>query len=179
MTHRFTARTGGALTAAALAAAFLTAGCGGGNGDGEVGGGGDGGAVSRPPSPSPSETAQESDPSTREGIEGARAALQAFLRGQAAGDDAVCRYVAQGGDFLRGPALRGDCPAGVRGTPHWLRPREREALRTVIVKGGRLSGGGAVIPFSALRWTSGSMTERTLQGEFTLRHNGEVWQIVE
>jgi hypothetical protein len=48
----------------------------------------------------------------------------------------------------------------------------------VTVKGGRLSGAEAVIPFSALHYTSGALTERTLQDEFTLRRDGEIWQIV-
>ncbi|WP_141577582.1 hypothetical protein [Actinomadura sp. WMMA1423] len=180
MTHRSDARAaGGALAAAALAAALLTAGCGGENAGGAGRGGGDGaGEAAGSPSPSPSETAQNSDPGAPEGIEGARAALQAFLRGQADGNPAVCRYVAQGGAFVRGPALRGDCPAGVRNTPHWLRPRERQALRTVSVRGGRLAGGKAVIPFSALHWTSGTMSESTLQSEFTLRRHEGLWQIV-
>ncbi|MEV4007828.1 hypothetical protein [Actinomadura sp. NPDC049753] len=173
MALRFTSRAVGALAVTALATTFLTSGCGGDDKDG-------GDEVFRPPSQSPSATAQEdTDPGAQEGIEGARAALQAFLRGQASGDQAVCRYVAEDGAFVRGPALRGDCPAGVRNTPHLVRPQERQALRTLTVKGGRLSGEEAVIPFSALHWTSGSMTERTLQGEFTLRHNGEIWQIVE
>lgn len=172
MALRFTSRAVGALAVTALATTFLTSGCGGDDKDG-------GSKTFRPPSSSPSATVQEdTDPGTREGIEGARAALQAFLRGQAAGDQGVCRYVAKDGDFLRGPALRGDCPAGVRNTPHLLRPQERQALRTVSVKGGRLADEEAVIPFSALHAQSGSMTERTLQDEFTLRHNGEIWQIV-
>jgi hypothetical protein len=172
MALRFTSRALSALTVTALAMAFLASGCGGNDKDG-------GGEVFRPPSPSSSPTAQEdSDPGAREGIEGARAALQAFLRGQAAGDQSVCRYVAKDGGFVRGPALRGDCPSGVRDTPHLVRPQERQALRTLTVKGGRLAGEEAVIPFSALHWTSGAMTERTLQGEFTLRRNEETWQIV-
>ncbi|GAA4302722.1 hypothetical protein BJY14_001995 [Actinomadura luteofluorescens] len=172
MALRFTPRAGGALAVTALAMAFLASACGGDDKDG-------GDEVFRPPSPSPTSSAQQdTDPGAQEGIEGARAALQAFLRGQAAGDPAVCRYVAKDGDFLEGQPLNGDCPAGVRNTPHFLRPQERQALRTLTVKGGRLSGEEAVIPFSALHWTSGSMVERTLQSEFTLRHDGEVWQIV-
>ncbi|MGI5203362.1 hypothetical protein ACQEU6_17520 [Spirillospora sp. CA-108201] len=172
MALRFTSRAVGALAVTALATTFLASGCSGDDKDG-------GNKVFRPPPSSPSTTAQEdTDPGAREGIEGAKAALQAFLRGQAAGDQGVCRYVAEDGDFLRGPALRGDCAAGVRNTPHLVRPQERQALRTVSVKGGRLAGEEAVIPFSALHWGSGTMTERTLQGEFTLHHNGEIWQIV-
>jgi hypothetical protein len=172
MALRFTPRAAGALAVTALALAFLTSGCSGDDKDGD-------GEVFRPPSPSPSQTVQEdTDPGAREGIAGARAALQAFLRGQAAGDQAVCRYVAKDSDFVRGPALRGDCPNGVRNTPHLVRPQERQALRTVTVKGGRLSGEEAVIPFSALHYTSGALTERTLQDEFTLRRDGEIWQIV-
>ncbi|MGI5416146.1 hypothetical protein [Actinomadura luteofluorescens] len=172
MALRFTPRAGGALAVTALAMAFLASGCGGDDKDG-------GDEVFQQPSSSPTPTAQQdTDPGAQEGIEGARAALQAFLRGQAAGDQSVCRYVAKDGDFLRGPALGGDCPTGVRNTPHFVRPQERQALRTLTVKGGRLSGEEAVIPFSALHYTSGAMTERTLQSEFTLRHDGEVWQIV-
>ncbi|NDU77432.1 hypothetical protein GWI34_33155 [Actinomadura sp. DSM 109109] len=172
MALRFTSRAGGAFAVTALAMAFLATGCGGDDKDGDD-------KVYRPPSPSPSATAQQdTDPGAKKGIEGARAALQAFLRGQAAGDPAVCRYVARDGDFVRGPGLRGDCPTGVRDTPHLVRPQERQALRTVTVKGGSLSGEEAVIPFSALHWESGAMTVRTLQDEFVLRRDGELWKIV-
>ncbi|MFD0691245.1 hypothetical protein [Actinomadura fibrosa] len=131
------------------------------------------------PSPSASRPAAETpDPGGQDGIAGAQAALQAFLRGQAAGDAGVCRYVAPGGAFVKGPALRGNCPEGVKSTPHLLRPQEQQAMRSVVVHGGRLSGEEAVIPFSALHWTAGSMTASTLQPRFVLRRSEGTWQIV-
>ncbi|MFD0541408.1 hypothetical protein ACFQY7_53950 [Actinomadura luteofluorescens] len=85
MALRFTPRAGGALAVTALAMAFLASACGGDDKDG-------GDEVFRPPSPSPTSSAQQdTDPGAQEGIEGARAALQAFLRGQAA---ATRRYAA-------------------------------------------------------------------------------------
>lgn len=122
----------------------------------------------------------EQDPGSAPGLPGARAALKAFLQGQAAGDPSVCRYVAADSEFVKGPALRGDCEKGVKDTPKFLRPRERQALSQVQVNGGELSEPDeAVLPFSGLRWSAGHMTERTLQPEFVLRRNDEsVWQIV-
>ncbi|WP_242885018.1 hypothetical protein [Actinomadura litoris] len=153
-----------------LAVALLAAACGGDGSDkAEV--------YTPPPSPKATPTVATPDPAAREGIEGARAALQTFLRGQAAGDAAVCRYVAPDSPFFKGPPIGGDCTIGVRNIPHLLRPQERQALRTVVVTGGRLKGEEAVIPFSALRWTAGSMEESTLQPRFTLRRDDENWQI--
>ncbi|HEY8482465.1 MAG TPA: hypothetical protein VIL71_21785, partial [Spirillospora sp.] len=122
----------------------------------------------------------EEDPGSAPGLPGARAALKAFLQGQAKGDPSVCRYVAPDSDFVDGPALRGDCRTGVKNTPKFLRPKERLALSRVQVTGGKLNGPDeAVLPFSGLRWSEGDMTERTLQPEFVLRRNGEsLWQIV-
>ncbi|WP_067461550.1 hypothetical protein [Actinomadura macra] len=167
MAHASLVRSG----CAALSISLLAAACGGGDSEG--------GKVYTPPAEAtPKLTAAAPDPGARNGIGGARAALQAFLRGQAAGDTAVCRYVAAGEDFVQGPALKGNCPRGVQNTPHVLRPQERQALRTVVVTGGRLRGEDAVIPFAALHWTAGSMTVSTLQERFVLRRAEETWQIV-
>ncbi|WP_165495446.1 hypothetical protein [Actinomadura roseirufa] len=171
MAYRSPERGGALLTGALLTVPFLMAGCGGDDHPkAET-------VFTVPSSPTPS-AAVETAPGTQPGIEGARAALRAFLRGQAAGDPAVCRYVAEGGAFVKGPALRGDCPQGVRNTPHLVRPMERQALRTVEVGGGRIVGEEALIPFSSLRWTSGSMTVSTLQAEYTLQRENGNWQIV-
>ncbi|MFI0485291.1 hypothetical protein [Actinomadura sp. 9N215] len=174
MARRLLASGGAALIGTSLAIGFLTA-CG----DESPGEASPPSASLSPASPASSAPATRApDPGAQPGIQGARAALQQFLRGQAAGDQAVCRYVAAGGAFVRGPALKGDCPRGVRLTPHLLRPRERRAMRTVTVTGGDLRDGMAVIPFSALNWTRGAMSVETLQSEFALRHNGKIWQIV-
>ncbi|TDD73320.1 hypothetical protein [Actinomadura rubrisoli] len=170
MAHRTLVRSGCVL----IAVAALAAACGG-----DDGGDSDAKKVyTVPSSATPKPAADAPDPGARDGIEGARAALQAFLRGQARGDAAVCRYVADGSAFLKGPALKGNCPLGVKNTVHVVRPLERQALRTVVVTGGRLSGEDAVIPFSALHWTSGTMTVSTLQPRFTLRRAEGTWQIV-
>ncbi|MEO3828539.1 hypothetical protein [Actinomadura sp. B10D3] len=155
---------------------------------GACGGSGDGKPTAAPspkqvsPTASPSETTDSvnEDPGAKEGIEGARAALGAFLKGQAAGDSSVCRYVAEGGDFVTGPALKGDCRKGVRTSPHLFRPRERLALSEVLVTGGRITKSGeAELPFSGLRWSDGHMSESTLQPTFVLRRSDEgVWQII-
>ncbi|WP_242901393.1 hypothetical protein [Actinomadura terrae] len=154
-----------------LVVALLAAACGGDDSDKAEK------VYTPPPTPKATPTAAAPDPASGEGIEGARAALQAFLRGQAAGDEAVCRYVAPDSPFFKGPPIGGDCAIGVKNMPHVLRPQERQALRTVVVTGGRLKGEEAVIPFSALHWTAGSMTEKTLQARFTLRRDEENWQI--
>ncbi|MFG2016531.1 hypothetical protein [Actinomadura geliboluensis] len=176
MTHRKAAVRGLLLIATAMLGA---AACGGGSDDGEADATP---AATRPAPPSPAETTEppETDPGAEPGIRGARAALQAFLRGQAAGDTSVCRYVAKDSDFLNGPALRGDCRKGVKDTPHLLRPRERLALRRVLATGGKITKRDeAVLPFSGLRWTDGHLTESALQPEFVLRRDGEgMWQIV-
>ncbi len=156
---------------------------------GACGGSDDDGGASAAPSPkqvsptaSPSETTDpvKEDPGAEEGIEGARAALSAFLRGQAAGDSSVCRYVAEDGDFVTGPALKGDCRKGVRTSPHFFRPRERLALGQILATGGRITKSGeAELPFSGLRWTDGHLSEQTLQPAFVLRRSDEgVWQII-
>ncbi|MFC4050909.1 hypothetical protein ACFOY4_14555 [Actinomadura syzygii] len=192
MTRRFTAPAGRGrqgLAGTALALAFLAtlAGCGGGDSGGSKGAeAGASSAASPTPSSaaptgaetSPKPVERSTDPAMQPGIKGARQALQAFLRGQAAGDPAVCRYVAPGEKFVRSDALKGNCERGVRNTPHLVRPAEREALRTVTVKGGRIVGEEAVIPFSALHWTSGSMVASTLQDKFILRRENQLWQIV-
>jgi hypothetical protein len=122
----------------------------------------------------------ELDPGSAPGLPGARAALKGFLQGQAEGESAVCRYVAEGGEFVNGPALRGNCTRGVKNTPHFLRPKERQALGQIMVNGGKISkSGDAVLPFSGLSWTEGHLTVRTLQAEFVLRRNTEgLWQII-
>jgi hypothetical protein len=122
----------------------------------------------------------ELDPGSKAGLPGARAALKAFLQGQAKGESLVCRYVAKDGDFVNGPALRGNCTKGVKDTPHFLRPKERQALGQILVNGGKINkSGDAVLPFSGLSWTEGHLTERTLQSEFVLRRNAEgMWQII-
>ncbi|QXJ24871.1 hypothetical protein AGRA3207_006280 [Actinomadura graeca] len=175
MAHASLVRSG----CASLAISLLAAACGGGGDDAE------GRKVYTPPASatpggtaSPQATATAPDPGAVDGIGGARAALQAFLRGQAAGDAAVCRYVAVNEAFVNGPALKGDCTRGVENTPHVLRPQERQAMRTVVVTGGRLRDGDAVIPFTALHWTSGNMTVNTLQDTFILRRTKLAWQIV-
>ncbi|TYB43321.1 hypothetical protein [Actinomadura chibensis] len=194
MARRFAAHAGHGphgLAGTALALAFLAAALTGCSGDDSGGGskGAEAGASSAasPTASSGEPTGAESspkpverstDPAMQPGIKGARQALQAFLRGQAAGDPAVCRYVAPGGKFVRGDALKGNCERGVRNTPHLVRPAEREALRTVTVKGGRIVGEEAVIPFNALHWTSGSMVASTLQDKFVLRRENQLWQIV-
>lgn len=152
-------------------------------------GGSDDPKASATPSPkhsaqtaAPAETADpvQADPGAAEGLEGARAALKAFLRGQAAGDSSVCRYVAEDSDFVNGPALKGDCRKGVRTSPHFFRPKERLALSQVLVTGGKTTESDeAVLPFSGLRWTDGHLSESTLQPEFVLRRSAEGrWQII-
>src|SRR5690349_16870020 len=71
------------------------------------------------PTTKPPETTEspQEDPGAASGLSGARAALKAFLRGQAAGDSSVCRYVAEDSDFVNSPALKGDCRKGVKTTP--------------------------------------------------------------
>jgi len=131
------------------------------------------------PTAAPSPTASD-HPGSLRGIEGARSALQAFLRAQAEGDQTGCRYVAPGGAFEKGPALLGDCVAGMRRSVHFLRPREREAMETIVVSGGRIANGEAVMPFDGLRYTRGNLTVASLQDRFVLRWNEkkDVWQIV-
>lgn len=185
MPRRTGARACCGLAGTALALAFLT-GCDGGDSGGDSTGAQAGASASAAVSPGAAGEAptgtpkaeRPADPGMRAGIEGARAALKAFLRGQAAGDAAVCRYVAPDGEFVRNDALKGNCERGVRNTPHLVRPAEREALRTVTVTGGRIEGEEAVIPFSALKWTSGAMVEKTLQDKFVLRRENQLWQIV-
>jgi hypothetical protein len=120
------------------------------------------------------------DPGAAPGLPGARAALKAFLQGQAEGDSSVCRYVVKDSDFVNSPALKGDCRKGVRNTPHFLRPKERQALGQVMVTGGKITKPGeAVLPFSGLRWTDGHLAESTLQATFVLRRGDEgMWQII-
>jgi hypothetical protein len=128
---------------------------------------------SAPPSPP---TPPPADP-TQAGLPGARAALQIVLRAQAQGDSSACRYIAPGSPFVRGKALRGDCVKGMREFPHFLRPREREALWSVTVEGGRCThDSDAVIPFSALRYPSGRLT--VFQPTFTLRRFSGTWKLV-
>jgi hypothetical protein len=174
MAHRKAAVHGLVLLAMLGAAA-----CGGGSDDDDAGAAP---AATRSAPPSPAETTEppETDPGAAPGIRGARAALQAFLRGQAAGDTSVCRYVAKDSEFVNGPALRGDCRKGVKDTPHLLRPRERLALGQVLATGGEINKDDeAVLPFSGLRYTDGHLTESALQPEFVLRRNGDgMWQIV-
>lgn len=136
-------------------------------------------ALKTTPPPETSDPLEE-DPGSVPDLPGARAALKAFLQGQATGDSSVCRYVAADGDFVKGPALKGNCRKGVKNTPHFLRPRERQALRRIAVGGGKITKPDeAVLPFSGLHWTEGHLTERTLQPEFVLQRNGEgLWQIV-
>ncbi|MFI0450517.1 hypothetical protein [Actinomadura sp. 6N118] len=117
-------------------------------------------------------------PGTERTLAGARAALQAFLRGQGAGDMAVCRYVVAGSSFEKGDALRGDCRNGVRYGPHWLKPQERDALRTISVSGGKLAGNEATIPFSGLKWEMGDLSVASIQSKFVLRWQNGIWQIV-
>ncbi len=174
MAHRKTAGYG-----LLLLGMLATAACGGGPEDGKVF---TAPSYERPAQATTPATADpvRADPGAAPGLPGARAALKAFLHGQAAGDSSVCRYVAKDSDFVNSPALKGDCRKGVKNTPHYLRPKERQALAQVMVTGGKLSKPGeAVLPFSGLRWTDGHMTKSTLQPEFVLRRNGEgVWQIV-
>ncbi|GAA2403934.1 hypothetical protein GCM10010191_09480 [Actinomadura vinacea] len=130
------------------------------------------------PTTTPPGTAQ-SDPGAAPGLPGARAALKGFLQGQAAGDSSVCRYVVKDSDFVNSPALKGDCRKGVKNTPHFLRPKERQALGQVMVTGGKITDGEAVLPFSGLRWTDGHLTESSLQSKFVLRRDAEgMWQII-
>jgi hypothetical protein len=128
--------------------------------------------------PEPTPTPSKSDPSERGGITGARLTLQAFLRGNAAADTAVCRYVGEDSKFAR-TAMRGDCNVQVRKMPHMLKPDERRALRSVTVSGGTVDKhGDATIPFSGLSWTKGNMTVYTLQSKFRLHRSGGMWKIV-
>ncbi|MFP3967849.1 hypothetical protein SMC26_36510 [Actinomadura fulvescens] len=115
---------------------------------------------------------------TERTLAGARDALQAFLHGQAAGDISVCRYVAPGSDFVKGPALRGDCVKGVRSSPHSLRPQERDALATISISGGRLNGDKAIVPFSSLKWRLGHLVIASVQSRYVLRWQNGIWQII-
>lgn len=179
MAIRSLVRSGGILLAGV--SVMAAAGCGGGD---DEGGKQQDPVFTLPTSPSPSGTGGASeapdDPGTEPGLKGARAALTAFLKGQSAGDPSVCRYVAADGPFVRGPALEGDCKQGIRNTPHYVKPLERQAMRTVRVTGGRISDDGTevTIPFSALDWRTGHMTVSTLQSTYVLRRTGDTWQIV-
>jgi hypothetical protein len=139
------------------------------------------GRTSAAPAPSPTSPApapSTSDPSKRAGIKGARLTLQAFLRGSAAADDTVCRYVAPNSAFVR-TAMRGDCHVQVRKMPHLLKPDERRALLSVTVSGGTADmRGDATIAFSGLSWAKGNMTVYTLQPKFRLHRSGGMWRIV-
>ncbi|GAA2574325.1 hypothetical protein SMC26_36535 [Actinomadura fulvescens] len=113
------------------------------------------------------------------GIQGARAALQAVLRGHAHGDVSACRYVYLRGPFAtsKGGPIRGNCTKGMRDGPHELRPRERQALWEVRVTGGRLTKPAeAVLPALGLRYDSGHFL--VPQPTFTLRRFGGRWKVV-
>jgi len=156
-----------------LCALMLTAGCGDGEHDA-------GRKPVRPSSPAPSPPSPAAPPAgdpTRTGLPGARAALQIVLRAQAQGDPAACQYVAPDSPFVRGKALRGDCVRGMRQFPHFLRPREREALWNVTVEGGRSArNSDVIIPFSGLHYASGRLT--VFQPTFTLRRLSGTWKLV-
>ncbi|MFG1999351.1 hypothetical protein ACGFNU_09425 [Spirillospora sp. NPDC048911] len=170
MAHRSAVQLGGLL----LAGLFASAACGG------TDGAGDGKVFTAPSSRPPATSAADAKPTpgAERSLAGARAALQTFLRGQAAGDMSVCRYIGAGSEFLKGPALRGDCRKGVKFSPHFLRPFEREALATVTVSGGKLSGDQATIPFAGLKWEQGNLTVSSIQSKFVLRWQNDLWQIV-
>jgi hypothetical protein len=171
-----------------IAGVALTAGCGDSKGNDKVAPSAPPSAPPSSPSATPSATTTPSATATtnsaaagsQRGIQGARSALQAFLRAQAEGDQTGCRYVVPGSAFEKGGALLGDCVAGMRRSVHFLRPREREALQTVVVSGGRLAKGEAIMPFSGLSWTRGNLTVASIQDPYVLRWNEkkDVWQIV-
>ncbi|MFB4306274.1 hypothetical protein [Actinomadura sp. GTD37] len=154
--------------------------CGGAEGDG---GGTPPPAAQRsapPAAPTEPSESPQTDPGAAPGLAGARAALEAFLHGQAAGDASVCRYVREDSDFVNSPALKGDCRKGVKATPHFLRPKERLALGQIMATGGKITKPGeAVVPFSGLRWTDGHLTREALQPQFVLRRDAKgMWQII-
>ncbi|MFG1999346.1 hypothetical protein ACGFNU_09400 [Spirillospora sp. NPDC048911] len=174
MNRLLTLGAGGGLLCVALLAAFAATG------------------DETPRTPSSSETTEFSqprftrpplfDPGTSPdstGIEGARAALQAVLRGHAHGDVSACRYVDPRGPFAmskNGP-LRGKCTKGMRDGPHDLRPRERQGLWEIKVTGGRLtSPTEAVIPSTGLQYDSGIFISP--QPTFTLRRFEGRWKVV-
>jgi hypothetical protein len=171
MPVRYVLQLGGLLLTGMLA----TAGCGGDSGD----------APKSAPSTdtrgtttvSPSQSTPVAETAETK-LQGARRALQVFLRRSTVGNTSACGYVASKSEFER-KVLNGDCPKGVKDMPHFIRPAERRALVTVKVAGGTLDADGEVsIPFTDLSWSDGNMTVQTVQTVFVMRETDGVWRIV-
>ncbi|KAB2341905.1 hypothetical protein [Actinomadura rudentiformis] len=161
------------LGALLFAGVFASAACGAADGTG------DDKVFTAPSSKAPTSPAPaKPTPGTERTLAGARAALQAFLRGQGAGEMSVCRYVVPGSSFEKGGALRGNCLDGIRYSPHTLKPLEREALRSISVSGGKLVGNEATIPFSGLKWEVGDLVVSSVQSKFVLRWQDGIWKII-
>ncbi|MBC6457325.1 hypothetical protein [Actinomadura sp. HBU206391] len=109
---------------------------------------------------------------------GARAVMQAWLRGLGNGDTSICaRYASE--DFAdRAFGSMDRCRYHVAHVDDYNRRDEVRALRTTTVVGGTFQNGTVVVRFSDLRWSSGYMTADTTQEQHRLGVVNGDWKIL-
>jgi hypothetical protein len=112
------------------------------------------------------------------GLAGARAVLQAYLRGLGNANPSVCdRYVTP--EFAnRTFGSMAKCRYYAAHISDMSKPEEVQALRTTVVTRATRKNGRAVVDFSDLRWTKGRMTAQTTQQQHWLGIVGGAWKII-